>query len=118
MFWILRNFVVDDNEDVDWLFVLSSNLTMLGPVIIYWVSIVLIPVGWVLDGFDTINTDQFVRYAAWVILAFVSSVYQIAWIDNVRAVYNGDQFTFEEQLGDIEDSVEDNASEIDEDQGL
>ena len=48
LLWIVRLFV-KDNDNVNWLFVLFSNITLLGPILGYWVAVILIPIGWATD---------------------------------------------------------------------
>lgn len=110
LFWLIR-FLVDDNDNVNWLYVLFSNLTMVGPILAYWISVVLIPIGWVVDGLDLVTASTVLKWTAWVFTAFVVSFYQVAWIDEVRAVYSGDRGTFGDMIDDLDDSVEDTVQE-------
>lgn len=106
LMWLIR-FLVDDNETVNWLYVLTSNFTMLGPVLLYWISIIMIVVGWALDGFDYVDSDALIKWVAWVFLAFFGSFYQVAWINEVNKVYTGDNWTFSEEIEDLQNSTED-----------
>jgi hypothetical protein len=106
IFWLGRFFVGEDNEDLNWLFVTSSNFTMLGPILLYWVSIVLIPIGWAVDGFDLVSTSSIIEWVAWIFVAIIASFYQVAWIDDIRTLYSGDNWTGEGELDDLEGEVE------------
>ena len=92
--WIVR-FFIKDNDLINWLFVLFSNISMLGPVLLYWVSTILIIVGYAVDGFEDFGTYG-PRLAAWILVTFIASYYQEAWIDEIQDLYKGDNFTFEE----------------------
>jgi len=105
LLWILR-FFLEDNETVNWLFVMTSNFTMLGPILLYWLATIMIMVGWVTDN-DIMFTGRWVgKFFLWVLLTFVASFYQISWIDSIRDLYSGDSWVFEE-VESIQDSVED-----------
>lgn len=108
--WFIR-FFADENELVNWIYVLFSNFTMLGPVIVYWVSIVLILIGWAVDSFDLVDSDALLKWFTWIVLSFFASFYQVAWIDEVRTVYSGDRWTFEDEISDLQDSTEDTIQE-------
>lgn len=79
---------------VNWLYVLSSNVTMLGPILLYWVSILLIFVGWAVDWFKFLDVMGVIRLAMWIVFSFFMSYFQIAWIDEIQALYEGDRYTF------------------------
>ena len=97
LFWFIR-FFVKDNDVVNWLYVLFSNISMLGPVLIYWLSSLLILVGYAVDGFEFFGFNELWKWAFQVVVFFVASYYQEAWIDEIQDLYSGDNFTFEEQL--------------------
>ena len=88
LLWIIRLFV-RDNDNVNWLFVLLSNITLLGPVLGYWLAAILVPIGWATNT-DYYSTNALIRWLCWIVVAFFASFYQVAWIDDVRAVYTGD----------------------------
>jgi hypothetical protein len=102
---------MSDNETVNWLYVLFSNISMLGPALLYWLSWVLIPVGW-LANTDLMDTDAILRWLAWAVLAFIASFFQEAWIDEIQDLYNGDGFTFQDTLDDINDATETTVDDI------
>lgn len=105
--WGLR-FLLEDNSTVNWLFVMFSNLSMLGPVLLYWLAAVLIPAGWILDSFGTtFNWKTLLKWMGYLAMSVVTSYYQEAWIENIRDLYLGDGWTFEEELGDLNETVED-----------
>ena len=88
LLWIIRLFV-SDNENINWLFVLLSNVTLIGPILGYWLAVILVPIGWASDS-DYYSTEALIRWLCWIVVAFFASFYQVAWIDDVRAVYTGD----------------------------
>ena len=72
--WLLR-IILNDNETVNWLFVLFSNLTMIGPILGYWVSLILIVVGWAVDSFSLVDMAAVINFIIWLFTAFVASWY-------------------------------------------
>lgn len=85
---------------------MTSNFTMLGPILLYWLATIMIMVGWVTDH-DIMFTGRWVgKFFLWVLLTFISSFYQISWIDSIRDLYSGDSWVFEE-VESIQNSVED-----------
>ncbi len=102
--WIIRLFV-PNNETVNWLYVLTSNLTMLGPILLYWVSIIMIVVGWIAD--QSVTFEAVLKWLAWIVLAFIASFYQIEWIGDIRDLYSGDLFTGTKELEKIDTEISD-----------
>lgn len=82
VFWLGRLVLGEDNETINWLFVLTSNFSMLGPILLYWVSIVLIPVGWIADS-NFFDISSLLKWISWIFVAIVASFYQVAWIDDI-----------------------------------
>ena len=74
LFWFIRLFVAD-NETVNWLFVLTGNLTMLGPIFGYWLSALLILIGWVVSVGEGLSLTGIISYTFYVMLAFILSFY-------------------------------------------
>lgn len=105
LMWIIR-FFLPDNENVNWLYVMFSNFTLLGPILLYWLASILIVIGWIDASFDYNTTETYIRFALWILLSFVASWYQLAWIDSIRDLYSGDNWTGSEELDDIQDSIE------------
>ena len=103
LFWLL-NLLVKDNETLLWLQVLFSNLTMFGPLGIYWLSLITILLGWVIDLFDLIGAKDIAKLVAWFFTAIVASFFQFKWIGEVRAIYPGDKSTFEDTVDNWHDT--------------
>lgn len=95
LMWFIR-FFIKDNDLVNWFYVLFSNISMLGPVLLYWVSTALIIVGYAVDTFEYFDLDALLKLVAWIVISFVASYYQEAWIDEIQDLYSGDRFTFQE----------------------
>lgn len=66
----------------------------------------LIPIGWAVDGFDLVSTSSIIEWVAWIFVAIIASFYQVAWIDDIRTLYSGDNWTGEGELDDLEGEVE------------
>jgi hypothetical protein len=111
LFWLIR-FFVQDNEMVNWLFVLTGNLTMLGPIFGYWLSALLILVGWIVSAGDGVGVGGVISFTFYLMLAFILSFYQVAWIDTVRGVYSGDMNTLTDNINSIDTSIDDKASRL------
>ena len=99
LFWLLR-FIVDDNDNINWLYVLFSNLTMFGPLGFYWLSLLLIIAGWIIKVFDGFSAKQAFYLFEWFFTAVFASVLQWSWIDAVRAEYTGDNKTAGDKVDD------------------
>jgi len=73
---------------------MTSNFTMLGPILLYWVATIMIMVGWI-SNHDVMFTNSWIgKFIMWVLMTFISSFYQISWIDEIRNLYSGDSWTF------------------------
>ena len=78
LFWLIH-IIVPKNVQITYLFVLFSNLTLLGPIIMYWLILVLVLVAFAVNGGAN---------ALWTIICFfellftylVVSIFQFAWI--------------------------------------
>ena len=101
-FWVVK-LIVKDNENVDWAFVLFSNLTMLGPLGVYWVSLILILLGWVLTGFKGFGLKTIAYLLEYFFTVVIVSTVQWAWIEDIRSIYGGDRNTGEDKIEDWHD---------------
>ena len=72
--WFVRLFI-KENETVNWLFVLFSNVSMMGPYLLYWVSILLIFVGYAIDLFALLDPIGIVKFVIWIMLSFAASYF-------------------------------------------
>ena len=79
---------------------------MLGPILLYWLSIILIVIGWIDAGFSGLTGETYLRFALWILMSFVASWYQLAWIDEIRDLYSGDNWTGSDEMEDLQDSIE------------
>ncbi len=103
--WIVR-FFIPDNTDVEWLYVLFSNFTMLGPIALYWLSSILIVIGWIDVKFASLGPGTYIRFALWVFMSFAASWYQLDWIDVIRSLYSGSNWTGTKQFEDVQSQVD------------
>lgn len=71
--------------------VFSANLSLFGPLGLYWLAVVLAAIGWV----SSFTTKKLFKWFLMITVAWFASIYQVAWIDDVRLVYNGSKFTGE-----------------------
>ena len=73
---------------------------MLGPIIVYWVELALILVGWIFSGFkDTLRV--LLLFIELFVIYIFASIWQWRWIDGVREIYNGDQNTVENTVDNL-----------------
>ena len=72
IFWIPR-FFVNDNDTLNWLFVIFSNFTMTGPILGYWLSIILVPIGWISN--SIVSPLEIFRWFLWIVVIFFASFY-------------------------------------------
>ena len=89
-FWICRLIANYKNDTLNYLFVLFSNWTMLGPVGFYWASILLVIVGWACDKF-VVSTYNGVFFGFFVIVSQIAGLMQVTWIHQVQQAYQGDK---------------------------
>ena len=72
IFWIPR-FFVNGNDTLNWLFVIFSNFTMTGPILGYWLSIILVPIGWISNSLAT--PFDIIRWLLWFVVVCIASFY-------------------------------------------
>jgi hypothetical protein len=70
--WVIR-FIEETNPTINWLFVLFSNVSMLGPIFGYWLSILIIPIGWAAEG--SFTWEALTRLFCWIIVSFFASFF-------------------------------------------
>ena len=85
-FWSVRTFV--QNDMIDYLYVLFSNLTLLGPIAGYWVTIFMVLIGWAIQKFQITLTEG-LALLFWVPISQVVGYMQMIWILKVRFAYSG-----------------------------
>lgn len=108
---MLRTFFWPDVETVNWLTVLFANIALLGPLGLYWFGVIMIPIGFI-TGF---SVSALIKWLFIAVVSWAASVFQVAWIDNVRAIYTGSMFTadFILKKGEqIQSDLVDKATEI------
>jgi hypothetical protein len=93
IFWFLEKFVMKENENVHWAMVFFSNLTLMGPIMIYWITAALIAIGWVVGLFTAFSLWGTAKMIIWFALIIAASTLQWQWIDIIRASYTGDKGT-------------------------
>jgi len=82
-----------ENETFSYYFVTFSNLTMLGPIMIWWVTLALAMIGWIIGGLN--NAIWAIIYFLEILIVYVvGSYFMWAFIPGVRALYTGDKDTF------------------------
>ncbi len=91
LFWILH-MIFRKSETIAYYFVTFSNLTMLGPIIVYWATLALVLLSWILSGFASV-LKSLLYFFELLILYIFASYFQWQWIDEVRAIYTGDKNT-------------------------
>ena len=88
-FWICALIAQNKNDTLNYLYVLFSNLTMLGPSGLYWASILFIIVGWACDKFAYVGTYDAVFFGFYVVITQIAGLMQVTWIKQVQKVYQG-----------------------------
>ena len=91
LFWILH-LIFKSSDTITYLFVTFSNLTLLGPIIMYWVTLALVLLSWIFSGFSSTLT-MLLLFLELAIVYLFASYFQWQWIDEVRAIYTGDKNT-------------------------
>ena len=94
--WIFLSSVImvmlPEQENILRFYVTMSNVSMLGPLGLYWITLLMIMIGWGIglanDGF---SLRGFLYLVLWFVTCVAGSVLQWAWIDDVRALYDGDK---------------------------
>ena len=71
LFSMLRIFVWPDTEIVDWLTVVFANIALLGPLGLYWIGVVLIPIGW----FSSYSPGAFYKWLWVATVSWAASIF-------------------------------------------
>ena len=91
LFWILH-LIFKSSDTITYLFVTFANLTLLGPIIMYWVTLALALLSWIFSGFSNVLISLLLFLELAIVYIF-ASYFQWQWIDEVRAIYTGDKNT-------------------------
>ena len=91
LFWILH-LIFKSSDTITYLFVTFANLTLFGPIIMYWVTLALVLLSWIFSGFSSTLT-MLLLFLELAIVYLFASYFQWQWIDEVRAIYTGDKNT-------------------------
>jgi len=97
IFWLLH-MIKKDSESFTYYFVLFSNLTLLGPIFIWWLTLALAIISWIIGGLG--NLVWSIVYLIEIFVVYVIGAYFMhAYIGGVRALYKGDKDTLQSWVG-------------------